>query len=242
MDRVSGAMSLLSRNGLMAHPASIARAPDGWLYVADGGASTGVLKIDPVTGAQALIASGFIESIVIDDLGNAFVIQDDAAFVRSRRHIYRFDLVTGSRTRLSTLDLHEPGRIAIDGQGNLVVADNQHEEVGPAATIFRVNSATEAVTLVSTDPQFMVIFDLAVAADGTIFVADHQSLISCAPPGGTNSCPGAIFKVSPSTGGATLLSSGNHFFDLRGLEIYRGPDTTTPTKRSSWGRVKAMYR
>jgi sugar lactone lactonase YvrE len=242
MAPVSGELTLVASQGQLQFPSTLAAAPDGILYVVETGSGDGVVRVDPSTGQQSQLVSGFVESIAIDGQGNCFVVRDSNAFVRSRRHIYRLDLGSGVLTRFSNLDLHEPGRLSLDGSGGLIVLDNQHDVTGPPCSIFRIDTATEVVSTVSEAPQFMRLIDAVVAADGTIIVADAQSLTSCAPPGGSNSCPGALYEVNPSTGAAQVLSSGGLFFTMRGLEIYRGPSTVTPTTKSSWGRLKAMYR
>ena len=242
MDRITGSLTLLSSLGPQQSPYRLALAPDGMLFVLDGSSGGRVVRVDPASGAQTLVASGRFEALAIDGQGNGYVIRDDAQAVRSRRHLYRMDLATGTVVRISNLDVHDPGGLAVDGAGQLIVVDNQHDPAGPLCTVFRVDPIFEIVAVVSEDAQLMQVFDSEVAADGTIVLADHQTFSSCAPPGGTNSCPGAIFKLSPSTGAATLLSSGGNFDNLQGLTIYRGPSTVTPTKRSSWGQLKAIYR
>lgn len=242
MDGVTGSLTLLASLGPESIPYRLVLAPDGMLFALDSSAGGRVVRIDPSSGAQTLVASGRFEALAIDGQGNGYVIRDDAQFVRSRRHVYRLDLATGGAVRISSLDVHAPGGLAVDNAGQLIVVDNQHDPVGPLCTVFRVNPSSEAVTVVSEDAQLMQGFDCEVAADGSIILLDHQSFSSCAPPGGTNSCPGAIFRLNPSTGAATLLSSGGHFDNLQGLTIYRGPSTVTPTRRSSWGQVKAIYR
>lgn len=242
MDAVSGERTIVSSRGLLEFPNTLAAAPDGMLYVVDGKAGGAVIRVDPSTGQQSSVASGLFEAIAIDPQGNCFVVLDSSAFIRSRRHIYRLDLGSGALTRFSNLELHQPGRLSLDGGGGLIVLDNQHDEIGPPCSIFRIDATSGSVATLSEDSQFMRLIDSVVATDGTIIVADAQSLTSCAPPGGSNSCPGALFKVSPSTGAVQSLSTGGLFFTMRGLEIYRGPSTVTPTKKRSWGQLKATYR
>ena len=49
-------------------------------------------------------------------------------------------------------------------------------------------------------------------------------------------------SVDPTSGTQTILSEKGLFQDIRGVEIYRGPDTPTPVRSTSWGRLKAIYR
>jgi hypothetical protein len=84
---------------------------------------------------------------------------------------------------------------------------------------------------------------VTIEQSGSIIVVDHQKLGGCdPPPPGTITCPGALFRVDPLGGGQSLVTEKDLFHDVAGADLYRGPNVATPTRHSSWGHLKTLYR
>ena len=86
--------------------------------------------------------------------------------------------------------------------------------------------------------------DIMVAdgATGLIFV-DHvtgaQHVLS---GGGCNdvTSTGALYRID--TGGQTFMTEKDLFHSIAGVDIYKGPSVPTGVRKSTWARVKQMYR
>ena len=82
---------------------------------------------------------------------------------------------------------------------------------------------------------------MTVEGNGTIVVADAHATIACDPPGGPETCMGRLFRIDPVTGAQTLMSQSG-YWRLGGIDVYRGPHADTPTRRTTWGDLKTLYR
>jgi hypothetical protein len=96
------------------------------------------------------------------------------------------------------------------------------KQSAPAPVILRANPATGALTEVSRNgaqgDHFRHPYDIAVAADGSLLVADMGAYAT--PSDRTPD--GRIIRVDPVTGQQSLVSSGNLLVDPAGLAL--GPD------------------
>jgi|SRR5215210_1601863 len=96
------------------------------------------------------------------------------------------------------------------------------KQSAPSAVILRANPATGGLTEISRNGAqgdlFRHPYDIAVAADGSLLVADMGSY---ATP--TDRTPdGRIIRVDPVTGQQTLVASGNLLVDPAGLAVAPG--------------------
>jgi DNA-binding beta-propeller fold protein YncE len=122
--------------------------------------------------------------------------------------ILRSDPATGSLVEISRNGsqgnlFHRPYDLAVEPDGDLVVADLGEPEVKDGAVI-RVNPYTGRQTLVSSGALFYDPAGITVGPDGSIYVIDNLF--------GSNS--GIVIRVDPHTGAQELISSD---FDPLGL-------------------------
>lgn len=202
-----GGVFLLLFLGLVTPSGAVTLNP-GDVLVADSdafGGMGGVIRVDPVTGAQTLISSG---GFFKDPIGIAFaangdiLVSDFQAFAGEKGGVIRVNPMTGAQTPVSSDDLFvNPIGIALEASGNIVVA-----ELTGLPGVIRVNPTTGVQSIVATGDNFVFCFDppscllppsapwgIAVAPDGTgtLFVADRNS--------------NNIVRVNPSTGAQTVL-------------------------------------
>lgn len=239
IDAASGVSTVVSSLGLLTFERTLDLAPDGNLYVAGG--SSGLVRVDPASGVQDVVTTGGISAFAARTSGVGYVSLGDDAFGPLPYHIYQVDLTTGATELASPIGFAEPASLVVEGTNSLLICQTQNFKGGPVG-VLRMNLATGAVTTVSADSRFMVPLGIAVEDNGDIILPDSQHLSSCAPPGGTQTCLGALYRIDPVSGSATLLADQMLMNNARGVDIYRGPSTPTPTRRLSWGGVKAHYR
>lgn len=96
------------------------------------------------------------------------------------------------------------------------------KQSAPSAVILRANPATGGLTEISRNgsqgAHFVHPYDIAVAADGTLLVADMGGYATATD----RAADGRIVRVDPVTGQQSLVTSGNLLVDPAGLAL--GPD------------------
>lgn len=240
IDTINGGHTLIASGGNLQFPFTIDWAPDGKLYVTEPSVLGGLIQVDSNTGAQNLIVSGLVQGFAVDAANVGYIALADASAAPAF-HLYRVNLSTGETVKVSNTGIRAPSSILVEPTGNLIVVD-----VGGGGVpfgVFRVNPSTGVFTTLAAGPPLMNPWGAALEADGTVIIVDHQKLQSCNPPPPRPvTCPGALYRVSSSSGAQTLVTEKDLFHDIAGADIYRGPSVPTPTRRSSWGRVKTLYR
>src|SRR6267142_2515090 len=114
--------------------------------------------------------------------------------------VIRIDPTTGAQTVVSAHGFfQEPVGIAIEADGNIVVADR-------LSGIIRVNPLAGAQTVVHAGPPFVDLFGIALEANGSILVADTGCASHQCFAGGPRGQ--AVYRVNPVTGEVTTVSSG----------------------------------
>jgi DNA-binding beta-propeller fold protein YncE len=119
------------------------------------------------------------------------------------------DTTPGTYTqRILTTALKDPYGIALDTNGDILVADYQTGRGAGGGGLFRLDRYTLAQTTVSIGGGFVTPFGVAVDHyDGTIYVADADA----------NSLAGAVYKIDPIAGTQTEVATG--FYWLRGITV-----------------------
>jgi sugar lactone lactonase YvrE len=161
------------------------------------GGTGGIIRVDPVTGAQAPISGGgnFVKpsGVVVAPSGDIYVADVDA--FGGSGGVIRVDPRTGAQTPISAGGRFvEPFGIALSPEGDLLVADAASFGDNTGA-IIRVDPSTGAQTEISWGGRFVDPVAVATGANGTVFVADFN-----APEAG------GVFRIDVATGAQTPLA------------------------------------
>ena len=237
VDATTATPTLLSDRGFLQYPRSIDLAPDPSLIVSEGGPSGAVVRVDPSTGAQtvALLETLLEVASVGADGGR---LRHRPRLPAARSHLYRLDLATGATVPIPNATIRDSRAMATDALGMLIVSDYYD------LTVRRmIDPVTGFATVVSPPGRFMAPWGVASEPGGKIVVADNQGLYTCnPPPPGSSTCRGALYRIDLATGEMALLTEQGKFQDITGVNIYRGPSTSTPARETSWGRLNSTYR
>ena len=181
----------------------------GDIVVADfgeGADGTGrVLRIDPASGAQTLIAERghFVDplGIAIDERGDLLVV--DFGLFGIRGAVHRIHPETGARSVVALGgSLINPLGIAIGPSGDLFVSD------WGANAVFRLDPATGDAQVVVSEAAGAPIFSpygLAFDAAGQLYVSDADG--------------DTLIRVDPDTGAHTVVLSGPPLVTPRGVGV-----------------------
>jgi sugar lactone lactonase YvrE len=205
-DPASGSLVEISRNGpqgtLFERPYDLAVEADGNLVVADLGRPNqkdgAVIRVDPLTGAQRLVASGgeFYDpaGIAVAPDGRLYVVDNRAP--DNDGAVVEVDPVTGAQRLVAEggmLDL--PFGIAVDRDGTLVVTNRTAPGglggCNPIGSVIRVDPASghqERISRSGSPFDSLIAYPLgvALAGDGTILVANECD------------AAGAVVRIDPS--------------------------------------------
>lgn len=173
----------------------------------------------PLGGGGAAGVSG-----VVVELAGTILVTDRSGGTGGRGQVFRID-ANGIRTTLTDFAnmaqgpvAVQPTGLALEANGNIVVATLQLSGGQPQGVLFRVDPATGNRTILSDSnnmalgPPISEPYGVAIEATGAILVID--------PTAGTNG-RGALFRVDPATGNRTLLSNFG--------AMTQGPLGTDPT-------------
>jgi streptogramin lyase len=211
IDPLTGTQTVMSTTGLLTSPRDIAFDHQlGALLVTNGDAvPTGIIQIDPTTGAQSLLSSGGSDptGILVSRSGTIFVI-DQGAFV------FTVDRTTGQQTTVSSGGfLIAPTGIAIADDGTLFIADEGGNR------IVRIDPLTGDQILVASGLEGP--FDIKVDSNGDLIVSERSS----------------ISRIDPATGAKHIISSGGLLKRPVFLELVQsasGPRTSDECKKGGW--------
>jgi hypothetical protein len=169
-------------------------APGDVVVSGSGTAATGLLRVDPVTGAQELIAPGDFGDFSLLGTGTIYALSGDA--------VVAIDTATGSQQTVSSGgDLVAPTGIAVDAGGRVFVSD--HQALGGAGAVFEIDVVTGAQSALmfgsflqqnyATDRSHT---DLEISPGGALILLD---------PGPAFSDGGDVWSIDVVTGAATSL-------------------------------------
>jgi len=235
IDTITGARSLVATGGHLQSARTIDLAPDGAFYLAKDTSAEGLIRVDPTSGAQTVVASGFITAFVPAGVGFGYIALGDSP-TAPNYHLYRVDLSSGELTQVSSTGFGYPVGLALDLSGNVIVTD-AGEVFVTLPDAWRVDPASGSVTVLPA--LFQAPWGVAVESNGSIIVADHENVLSCTRPE-DRACPGALYRID--TWGQTLMTEKDLFHSIAGVDIYKGPSVPTGVRKSTWARVKQMYR
>lgn len=235
---LTGAQTTVSSGGSFVDPAYVTLDGAGQILVSDlaaFGGSGGIIRVNPGSGVQTTVSNNAISTaagggaffgspigIALDTAGQILVsdlgIVSGVLVVR----IIRVDPMTGAQTLVSSGSSAvspEPGGIALDALGRILVADAFGAFAG---RIIRVDPGTGSQTTISSGGSLVDPFDVALDAAGQILVADASAF------GGG----GGIIRVDPGAGVQTTVSNntlsvaaggGAFFVDPVGVAVVAAP-------------------
>ena len=214
----------------------IDQAPGGMLYVLT---FDHLLRVDPATGAVAVVAGPFSTELCAVSCARSFAVMDDqTGYIQigggAPSPTYRIDLVSGAMTDIGAVGINDPKGLVRDRDGNLLVGSSDHG-------LYRIQPTTGITALVSDG--FASPRSVATELDGKILVLDyeHQN-VQCVPPNGPVTCAGSIYRVDLVARSKTVVTHNGYFGYPYGVDIYRGPDTTSPAREASARAASASAR
>ena len=258
----------ISSGGLLVRPDRVAVDANGQIVVADQ--VSGVVSIDPETGAQTLLASPAdlggrtAHGVCRDPAGGLYV----TAVGGSAPAVLHLD-PTSHAVQVVTAGglLVSPACIAVGPGGTLYVGDRSVPTPGFTGAIITVTGASQSLLAITGVP-LQSPFDIAITPDGWIWTAQW---------GGLSRRGGGFLRTRLSDGwtesptgdrsqGVAINDAGVIYLGdciSASLDCYYRfvvqypiatpsfvpagamaivPSTLTPTRRSSWGSVKTRYR
>ena len=222
VDPATGQQALVSNNivsdtGLIDIPLGIALDAGGSILVADADAGGAVIRVNPTTGQQTLVSNAAVNTgpdlfsdpagIALDAQGRILIADLSASggpggVIRVNPSSGQQTLVSDNVITTGTGLFDDPGGIALDGQGRILVADGDSTIGDASGAVIRVSPTTGQQTLVSnaavnTGPDFFSDpTEIALDAQGRILIADLSAF------GG----PGGVIGVNPDNGQQTPVA------------------------------------
>ena len=208
-DPVTHHDTIITKNQGLSQGINLAYKPGTSIFIFDQ--VTGLVKANPVTGNQSLVAArggfsgggpiGGAPGMLIDNAGK-IIMADGAAIVK-------VDTVTGTITTLfSGGSLQYATGVAYLNNGDLIVTD-AGMITGGASKILRITPAG-VQTVVSTNATIKVPLDLAIIDQNTIVVCDAGSFAGSSDN---------VYKVTLATGTLSVLSTGGSLAVPAGLDF-----------------------
>jgi sugar lactone lactonase YvrE len=136
VNAATGAQTVVTSAGNLINPTALTVAPNGLVFIADRGPTSGppqnadgrVVQVDPKTGAQVLVATG---GLLQEPRGIAVSPKDGSLFVSDVGDDQLVRITNGQQTAISTgAPLTTPQHMTLDPAGSLWLADT--------GTIFKV--------------------------------------------------------------------------------------------------------
>lgn len=236
IDPATGVQMVVSSGGLFVRPSDLTIDAAGQILVVDAdafgpdeiaGGTGGVIRVDPLTGAQTTVSSGDNfhgpTGIALDAAGHILVADVDfggSPGVSGPGAIIRVDPTTGAQTVVSTGGTFVgPVRVAVAPTGQIFVSDHGSFRTGTTiGAIFGVDPATGAQTVIYNSfgggpiqgPE-----GIALDATGQILVAfkGHPDF----------DVPDGVARIDPATGAVTVISSGGTLVGPFGIAVVPGP-------------------
>jgi hypothetical protein len=198
--------SLLAAGRPFQNPWAAAVAGDGSMLVADQAAEA-VFSVSPA-GAVRTVAGG----AALGDPVGITLAPHGLAYLsdRSRDAVLRLDLATGAVAPVARVE--DPAGLAMDKAGKLLVTDGR--------ALRRVDPGTGAVTTAATGAPLDEPIDVAIAQDGTIYLAGDRQ----------------VARISP-TGAKSVLAAGAPFDEPRAIDIAPDGDLLVVDRDAAGGSL-----
>ena len=129
VNRTTGVRTVVSSGGLLNNVSDVAVEADGRLLVTSIGSGQ-LLRIDPATGAQSVVAGGFVGPFYMTVAADGTVYMTDGDDFGTQVRIYRINPTTGAAAVVATRVSPNAGffeGIAVEASGALLVADANYD-------------------------------------------------------------------------------------------------------------------
>jgi sugar lactone lactonase YvrE len=241
---VGGSADGPGTNALFGNPVGITGDANGNIYIADRGNHT-IRKYDStgnvttIAGVPGMPGSAdsngpgprprWTPAPAVDQAGNLYIADPNDHVVRKIAADGSSSIIAGTPGVIGNADgvgsaasFHSPSGVAVDGAGNLYVADTLNytiRKISPDETVTTI-AGIAGVSWTATGDTFNAISGIAIDPSGNLFVADggNQSVKQIAPDG-------TITTLSAGLGfpaGMAVDSAGNLYFaDMRNHVIYK---------------------
>lgn len=225
----TGAQAAVSSGGTFRGPGALAVTANGDLFISNDGSyggpcpggCSGVIRVNPATGAQTTVSFGsmFRKPTGLSVAANSDVFVVDQTAFGGNGGVIRVNPTTGTQVTVSSGgNFRAPYGIALAADGNLLIAD---QDAVSSGAVLRVNPATGAQGTVSSGGFFGNPSGIAVAANGDILIGDSQAVVPA----------GAVIRVNPTTGAQAAVSSGGSFDNPIGIAVASNGDLFV----ANWG-------
>jgi hypothetical protein len=158
----NGTLSTITSGGNLKNVSQIQVGTDGLVYAAD--ATAGLVRINPATGMQTVVAPGGVTSLALT--GNA------ALLTTSSGGLERVNLGNGSITPLAVESQHTLNHLALDAANNVLYAvdfqPNPVPETDTISGVARQNPQTGVRSSYLVPPEEGFFGDLAVTTGGNV--------------------------------------------------------------------------
>jgi hypothetical protein len=189
LDPISGIETVIANadDDLLTIPTGIDLDANGDIIVLndDGFGNGKIVKVDPITGSETLIASGFTltesSDIAVESSGDILVLTDES--------LYRYDPISGIPTLFSS--------DVLGGTDVLIINDNGDIFTG-GTDVVKINPTTGTSTLLSSG--YEDVYGMGIEADGNLIVLESD-------------LGSFIYRVDPVTGFQTLVSFDEFLID-----------------------------
>ncbi len=143
-----------------------------------------------LAAAAGLIACLVLASGASANVGDVYVADEDA--LGGDGVIFRIAATGGDATSIasSPVLLTNPGGMAMDANGQLLVADYESDSV------IRVNPSTGHLSTIAGGGELMDPYDVVLGADGKIYAIGYST-------------PSHLYRIDPATGGVKTIATGS---------------------------------
>ncbi|TLY32743.1 MAG: T9SS type A sorting domain-containing protein [Ignavibacteria bacterium] len=210
VDPLNGSQAVISSGDSLKSPRDVVVEPNGEIFVLDG--KTGIIKIEPLTGAQTQLAPGtsFTQqplgppSMAREHNGNLLVADGTAG-------IKRIDRVTGAVSVVSSGDsINLAVGVAVDRNGDILAGDAS-AFFGQPSKIVKINPVTGAQSVLSRGGNLALPVGIAIDDSDRIFVSDAASFAG-APQD-------YLMRIDKKTGDQTLIDPSETLKVPTGLDV-----------------------
>lgn len=206
----AGAQGIVSAGGLITDPRGLAYEPSGSILLMDGG--NGLLRIDPVSGTQSMVAA--LTNFSTKPLGPYGIALEPAGTVLVAdgfSGVLRVNPNTGVTTTLAVSNQFVvPVSIALSPSGDAFVGDLSAAMELPSRVV-HVNGASGAQSLLSSGQNLMVPTAIAMESSGNLVVAEAPSLFGAGID--------QVLRINSTSGTQTVLTTSSFLNKPLGIAV-----------------------